>query len=86
MNELKIPPLHICVSKSLEEYFKNLEDEISNDVYQMVMDEVEPALLRVVMQHSKQNQTKAAKILGINRSTLRKKLNLYGKAIYQTER
>lgn len=82
MNELKIPPLHICVSKSLEQYFKHLEDEIPNDVYQMVMDQVEPALLRVVMQHSKQNQTKAAQILGINRSTLRKKLNLYGKSIY----
>jgi Fis family transcriptional regulator len=30
------------------------------------------------MQHARGNQTKAAEILGINRSTLRKKLKQYG--------
>lgn len=83
MSEIKTPPLHICVSKSLEQYFKHLEDEIPNDVYQMVMDQVEPAMFRVVMEQAGYNQTKAAQILGINRSTLRKKLNLYGKGVYQ---
>jgi len=30
------------------------------------------------MQHTRSNQTRAAEVLGINRSTLRKKLKLYG--------
>jgi len=30
------------------------------------------------MQHTRSNQTRASEVLGINRSTLRKKLKLYG--------
>ena len=44
----------------------------------MVISEVERPLLQLVMDHTKGNQTKAADLLGINRSTLRKKLTQYG--------
>ena len=40
----------------------------------MVMSEVEEPLLQTVMRHTGGNQTKAAALLGISRSTLRKKL------------
>ena len=43
----------------------------------MVLDEVEQPLLEVVMRHCGGNQTRAAQILGINRGTLRKKLQQY---------
>jgi Fis family transcriptional regulator len=43
----------------------------------MVMAEVEAPLLDVVMRHSRDNQSKASEILGINRGTLRKKLKQY---------
>jgi Fis family transcriptional regulator len=46
----------------------------------MVISEVERPLLAAAMNHARGNQSKAAKILGINRSTLRKKLELYGLA------
>ena len=36
------------------------------------------ALLEIVMQFTRGNQTKAAAILGLNRGTLRKKLRQYG--------
>jgi Fis family transcriptional regulator, factor for inversion stimulation protein len=42
------------------------------------MGEVEPAMLQTVLHFTQGNQTRAAEILGINRTTLRKKLRQYG--------
>ena len=42
------------------------------------MCEVEYPLLKSVMHHTRGNQSRAAEILGINRSTLRKKLEKHG--------
>jgi two-component system nitrogen regulation response regulator GlnG len=47
----------------------------TRDLYGSILVEVERALLRAVLQHTDGNQVKAADILGINRNTLRKKLN-----------
>ena len=59
-------------------YFNQLDEEnIPIDVYQLVLNEVEPPLLYAVMDFSNNNQSKAAKILGINRTTLRTKLKKY---------
>ncbi|SVC96209.1 uncharacterized protein METZ01_LOCUS349063 [marine metagenome] len=44
----------------------------------MVVAEVEKPLLEAVMKHAGGNQLRAARMLGINRNTLRKKLTLYG--------
>ena len=44
----------------------------------MVLAEVEQPLFETVMRHTEGNQTRAAAILGISRSTLRKKLSIYG--------
>ena len=49
-----------------------------NDLYHVVLSEVEPAILKVVMKHVEGNQTEAAEVLGVSRGTLRKKLKLYG--------
>jgi Fis family transcriptional regulator len=42
-----------------------------------VISEVEKPLLKVVMEYSENNQSRASRILGINRNTLRKKLEIY---------
>ena len=65
------------VKKSMNKYFKALGDVEPANVYEMVMSEVEPELLMSVMQFTKNNQSKAAAILGLNRATLRKKLYQY---------
>lgn len=71
-------PLNYYVRRSLKRYFKDLNgSDPVNDLYDMVLGEVEPALLETVMQHSEGNQSEAAEILGINRGTLRKKLKHY---------
>jgi len=61
----------------LDNYFKDLDGEKPNDVYNMVLHSVEKPLLIYIMNYAQGNQTKAAKILGLNRNTLRKKLELY---------
>jgi len=65
------------VKKSMNKYFKALGDVEPANVYEMVMSEVEPELLMSVMRFTKNNRSKAAAILGLNRATLRKKLYQY---------
>ena len=62
------------VSKSMLKYFKQLDGENPTDIYNMVLKEVELPLLEIVMKQCDDNQSKASKILGINRGTLRTKL------------
>ena len=59
-------------------YFNQLDQKNTPiGVYQLVLNEVEPPLLRSVMKFSNNNQSKASRILGINRTTLRTKLKKY---------
>ena len=70
-------PLCKHVRRSVRRYFKDLNGEEAAGVYSMVMGECEKPLLEVVMREAESNQTRAARILGINRNTLRKKLRDY---------
>jgi Fis family transcriptional regulator, factor for inversion stimulation protein len=63
-----------CVRKSLEKYFKDLDGERPRTVYEMVLKNVEKPMIEVVLYYAEGNQTVAAKWLGINRNTLRKKI------------
>ena len=62
------------VSKSMHKFFMQLDGENPTDIYDMVIKEVELPLLEIVMKECDYNQSKASKILGINRGTLRTKL------------
>ena len=62
---------------ALKKYFKTLNGHKPNDLYQLVLKEMERPLMKEVMKHTDNNQSKASKVLGINRSTLRKKLKQY---------
>jgi Fis family transcriptional regulator len=66
-----------AVKQVLERYFRDLDGELPNAVYDMVSTHVEHAMLETVMEYAKGNQTLAANILGINRNTLRRKLTTY---------
>ena len=72
-----------CVKHALIAYFDGLDDHQPCAVYELVLSQTEKPMLEVVMQHTKGNITKAAKILGLNRITLRRKLAKYG--LYQRE-
>jgi|TARA_B110000444_G_scaffold138418_1_gene129945 Fis family transcriptional regulator len=66
-----------CLVHSLDEYFHNLGDQSTNNLYNLVLKEVEATLLEATLTFTNQNQSKAAEMLGLNRGTLRKKLKEY---------
>jgi Fis family transcriptional regulator, factor for inversion stimulation protein len=70
--------LSVHVKQALALYFAQLKGHDTTDLYDLVMREVEKPLLETVLVECGYNQTKAAKMLGLSRSTLRKKLELYG--------
>ena len=63
--------------QSLTQYFNELDGQQTSALYNLFMQQVEAPLFECVMQHTQDNQSKAAAILGLNRGTLRKKLKQY---------
>lgn len=66
-----------CVRKTLERYINDLDGETPAGVYDMVIQCVEKPLIEVILDHTGGNQTLAADILGVNRNTLRKKMQTH---------
>ena len=69
--------LEYQVGLALRRYFKELDGSKATNVFEMVTKEVEKPMLEEVMKFCDGNKTKASKILGINRVTLRTKLKQY---------
>lgn len=67
------------VRKALKTYFKDLDgEEPCMGMYDMVINCVEKPLIEMVLEYAGGNQTRTAELLGINRNTLRKKMQLHG--------
>ncbi len=47
------------------------------NLYELVLEEIEGPLFRTVMELTRYNQSKAARVLGVSRGTLRTKLKRY---------
>jgi Fis family transcriptional regulator len=76
--DLQPVSLRSHAQRSLETYFKSLNGHKPSGLYALVIREVEEPLFRAVMQYTDGNQVRAAEVLGINRGTLRRKLEEYG--------
>lgn len=61
----------------LNGFLKQMKKLESSNLYDTVTVEVEKALFAIVLKETGGNQLKAAKLLGINRNTLAKKLKIY---------
>ena len=66
------------VRKHIDQYFEELDGEIPQDLYGLVVSQVEHALLEAALHQSNSNQSKAAEMLGISRGTLRTRMKLFG--------
>ncbi|MBK1701697.1 DNA-binding transcriptional regulator Fis [Thiococcus pfennigii] len=71
-------PLSDCVRDALQCYLDKMDGHPVNDLYRLVIEEVERPMLQTLLDHTGGNQTRAAQLLGISRSTLRKKIADYG--------
>ncbi|OGT35566.1 MAG: Fis family transcriptional regulator [Gammaproteobacteria bacterium RIFCSPHIGHO2_12_FULL_37_14] len=74
----KNQPLHDSVRQALENYLTQLNGQLPDNLYELILAEVEAPLMECVMEYTKNNQSRAAIVLGLSRGTLRKKLKLYG--------
>ena len=63
-----------AVRRSLERYFKDMDGERPTAIYDMVLRNVEKPMIELVLGRAEGNQTQAATMLGIDRNTLRKKM------------
>lgn len=64
------------VSQWVTRYLEHASTDVI-DLHQMVIEQIEPPLFKTVIEQHKYNQTRAAKALGISRSTLRRLLVKY---------
>lgn len=71
-------PLRECLARHLRAYFDQLDGELSGTLYKLVIAEIEPPLFEHVLDYTRGNVSRAAEMLGIHRSTLRRKLISYG--------
>ena len=65
--------IHAKVSRFIE----HLGEHGQDNLHAKIVSSVEKAMFSEVLSHVGNNQTKASKILGINRNTLRKKIQQY---------
>ena len=76
------PNQHLLLSEhvrlAVKDYVSRLDGEEVSNLYNMVINEVERPLIQAVLELCGNNQSKAAQMLGLSRSTLRKKLSIYG--------
>ena len=70
-------PVCEIVAAAVERYLADLNGTEPSCIYELVMREVERPLLKTVLAHVGGDRSKASKYLGMNRNTLRKKLEQY---------
>jgi len=65
------------VRSAMDKYFKDLDGQEPNELYQLILSEVEVPLFETVLDYTEGNVTRAAEILGLNRGTFRNRLYKY---------
>ncbi|WP_343031241.1 helix-turn-helix domain-containing protein [Thermochromatium tepidum] len=71
-------PLSQCVRAAVEAYLTHMAGHEIEDLYDLVMQEVERPLFELVLHHTRGNLSQAARLLGLTRNTLRKRLKAHG--------
>ncbi|MGY8895338.1 MAG: helix-turn-helix domain-containing protein [Gammaproteobacteria bacterium] len=69
--------LPACINAKLTRYFEQLDGEQASGVHKMVMNEVEPVVIKFILELVNNNQSEASRILSVNRGTLKKKIEFY---------
>lgn len=70
-------PLRDCVLSAFKNYYNHLEGSEPTDVMELFESQAKAAAIEATMNYTRGNQSKAAKVMGISRGTLRKLLKKY---------
>lgn len=73
-NQAQSTAIEQCVQNELRRYFDMLDGEEPANLYRMVIRQAEQAVVSMVMEECRGNQTRASEWLGISRGNLRSKL------------
>ena len=73
----EISQLSHAVKHSIRRYLYELDGTQPNNMYELVLRQIEQPLFEAILEHTKGNQSRASELLGLNRGTLRKKLRSY---------
>ena len=73
-----VPALRDAVARATRRYLNDRGDCDADSLYALMLAEMESGLLTETLKHCEGNQSRAAAVLGINRATLRKKLEALG--------
>ena len=65
------------VQQAVEQYLKDMGSTPPDNLHELIIREVERPLIQTVLAHVGGNQSRAAEILGITRSTLRTRIQRY---------
>ena len=77
MNDVTIekPVIHDAIYNLITNHLEShASNEKAGSLYAFLIEQIEPPLLDAAMKKTKWNQVRAAKLLGLSRGTLRKKL------------
>jgi two-component system nitrogen regulation response regulator GlnG len=66
------------ITAKLQSSLMQIDLQEINNLYDMVLHQMERPLINIVLDKTRGNQVRAAEVLGINRNTLRKKIQLLG--------
>lgn len=69
--------LNNTIQEVIIHYIQNLDGETPSHLHPFIMQQVESVLIDTVLNYSEGNQSKCARMLGISRSTLSRKLEQY---------
>jgi len=62
------------LDRTVRQYLSKMDGRENGHLHELILGGVEKPLLQIVLQETQYNQTQAANLLGINRNTLRKKI------------
>jgi len=62
------------LDRTVRQYLSKMDGRENGHLHDLILGGVEKPLLQIVLQETQYNQTQAANLLGINRNTLRKKI------------
>jgi Fis family transcriptional regulator len=74
----KNTPLRDEVRKTIRQFLLDMDSTEPEHVYRKLLSEVEPPLIEEILLYTRGNQSRAARILGMTRNTLRTRIRRYG--------